>query len=62
MFAEKIRVGKDFQASIPAISSKPDVFNEKALLVWSPANHIPESKLEEYITLAKERYGKIEFI
>ena len=26
-------------------------------LVWSPACEIPESKLEEYITLAKERYG-----
>jgi hypothetical protein len=26
-------------------------------LVWSPAREIPESKLEEYITLAKENYG-----
>ena len=33
------------------------VYPDKALLVWSPAREIPETKLEEYITLAKERYG-----
>lgn len=32
-------------------------YADKALLVWSPAREIPESNLEEYITLAKERYG-----
>lgn len=36
---------------------QPEVYPDKALLVWSPAQEIPESKLEEYITLAKERYG-----
>lgn len=30
---------------------------EKALLVWAPATCIPDSKLEEYVTLAKETYG-----
>lgn len=36
-----------------------DVSNqqEKALLVWAPAKDIPDSKVEEYVTLAKETYG-----
>ena len=32
-------------------------YPDKALLVWSPAKDIPENKLEDYIELAKERYG-----
>jgi hypothetical protein len=36
---------------------KQEAYGDKALLVWSPAREIPEGKLEEYITLAKERYG-----
>ena len=35
----------------------PDTYPDKALLVWSPAKWIPETKLEEYITLAKESYS-----
>lgn len=54
---EKIRVGKDYQVIVPEMGPKPEVYADKALLVWSPAREIPESKLEEYITLAKERYG-----
>jgi REST corepressor 1 len=56
---EKIRVGKDYQAIVPPIQTKNDSFNqqEKALLVWAPAVNIPDSKVEEYVTLAKERYG-----
>lgn len=54
---EKIRVGKDYQVVVPEMVPQPEVYPDKALLVWSPAQEIPESKLEEYITLAKERYG-----
>nr|AAM49876.1 LD11215p [Drosophila melanogaster] len=31
--------------------------NERALLVWSPTKEIPDLKLEEYISVAKEKYG-----
>lgn len=56
--SEKIRVGKDYQVIVPEmIPQKQENYADKALLVWSPAREIPESKLEEYITLAKERYG-----
>lgn len=27
------------------------------MLVWSPTNDIPDNKLEEYIAVAKEKYG-----
>lgn len=56
-FLEKIRVGKDYQVIVPEMGPHPDVYSDKALLVWSPALNIPDGKLEEYITLAKERYG-----
>jgi REST corepressor 1 len=43
------------RAEIPGIASiSPFSFLQ---LVWSPAKWIPESKLEEYITLAKESYS-----
>lgn len=56
---EKIRVGKDYQAIVPEMSTKQDWHHqqEKALLVWAPASYFPDSKVEEYVTLAKERYG-----
>jgi ELM2 domain len=59
VLAEKIRVGKDYQAIVPPMQTKNDSFSqqEKALLVWAPAVNIPDSKVEEYVTLAKERYG-----
>lgn len=31
--------------------------NDRALLVWSPTNDIADNKLEEYIAVAKEKYG-----
>lgn len=59
--AEKIRVGRDYQAVcpelIPAPERKPEMMNDRALLVWSPTKDIPEMKLEEYISVAKEKYG-----
>ncbi|XP_055595319.1 REST corepressor 1 [Uranotaenia lowii] len=30
---------------------------DRALLVWSPTKEIPDAKLEEYIAVAKEKYG-----
>lgn len=58
IFSEKIRVGKDYQVIVAEMTpQRQENYGDKALLVWSPAKEIPESKLEEYITLAKERYG-----
>jgi hypothetical protein len=55
---EKIRVGKDYQVVVPEMNNKfENNYPDKALLVWSPAKDIPENKLEDYIELAKERYG-----
>lgn len=60
-YEEKIRVGRDYQAVcpdlIPAPERKPEILNDRALLVWSPTKEIPDPKLEEYITVAKEKYG-----
>lgn len=60
-FAEKIRVGKDFQTVcpdfIPLQDRKLESLNDRALLVWSPTKDIPDNKLEEYINVAKERFG-----
>lgn len=55
-----MRVGHDFQAVIPDIVSTepcPDFAPERALLVWSPCADISDSKLDEYMTLAKEKYS-----
>lgn len=61
LVAEKIRVGKDYQTIcpdlIPVTDRKPEILNDRALLVWSPTSDIPDNKLEEYITVAKEKYG-----
>ncbi|XP_017775632.1 PREDICTED: REST corepressor 2 isoform X2 [Nicrophorus vespilloides] len=58
---DKIRVGRDYQAICPELQPealrKPDLLADRALLVWSPTTDIPEIKLEEYIVLAKDKYG-----
>ncbi|XP_067638793.1 REST corepressor isoform X1 [Eurosta solidaginis] len=60
-YEEKIRVGRDYQAVcpplIPETERKPEGLNDRALLVWSPTREIPDAKLEEYISVAKEKYG-----
>ncbi|XP_055388695.1 uncharacterized protein LOC129617538 isoform X1 [Condylostylus longicornis] len=60
-YEEKIRVGRDYQAVcpelIPVVDRKPELLNDRALLVWSPTKDIPDCKLEEYISVAKEKYG-----
>ncbi|KAJ0176197.1 hypothetical protein K1T71_008371 [Dendrolimus kikuchii] len=59
--AEKIRVGRDYQAVCPELEPveqrKPDLISDRALLVWSPTSDITDVKLDEYITTAKEKYG-----
>ncbi|XP_021916178.1 REST corepressor-like isoform X3 [Zootermopsis nevadensis] len=58
---EKIRVGRDYQAVVPELiplsERRPEQCGERALLVWSPTTDIPDYKLDEYISLAKEKYG-----
>ncbi|SPP89801.1 blast:REST corepressor [Drosophila guanche] len=60
-YEEKIRVGRDYQAVCPPlvaeVERRPEQMNERALLVWSPTKEIPDLKLEEYISVAKEKYG-----
>ncbi|VEN41150.1 unnamed protein product [Callosobruchus maculatus] len=57
----QIRVGRDYQAVCPELQPesqrKPELLADRALLVWSPTEAIPESKLEDYIVLAKDKYG-----
>ncbi|XP_028034672.1 REST corepressor isoform X1 [Bombyx mandarina] len=59
--AEKIRVGRDYQAVCPELepveARRPDLISDRALLVWSPTTEIADIKLDEYITTAKEKYG-----
>ncbi|XP_060531744.1 REST corepressor 1 [Cylas formicarius] len=58
---DKIRVGRDYQAVCPELQPeaqrKPELLADRALLVWSPTDTIPDSKLEDYIVLAKDKYG-----
>ncbi|XP_026476998.1 REST corepressor-like isoform X1 [Ctenocephalides felis] len=59
--AEKIRVGRDYQAVCPEMikleDRKPELMADRALLVWSPTDDIPDQKLEEYINVAKDKCG-----
>ncbi|XP_022826621.1 REST corepressor isoform X3 [Spodoptera litura] len=59
--AEKIRVGRDYQAVCPELEPveqrRPELISDRALLVWSPTCDISDVKLDEYITTAKEKYG-----
>jgi len=57
-----MRVGNDYQAFVPNVNTvqrKPaaENHNENAILIWSPKNNIPEEKLDEFIQIAKEKYG-----
>lgn len=60
-YEEKIRVGRDYQAVCPELIPQPyrklELLSDRALLVWSPTKEIPDNKLEEYITVAKDKYG-----
>ncbi|XP_069824349.1 REST corepressor 2 isoform X2 [Dendropsophus ebraccatus] len=55
-----IRVGSDYQAQIP--DCKPDCAAQnnvemKGMLVWSPNHFVSDAKLDEYISMAKEKHG-----
>ncbi|XP_071535679.1 REST corepressor 3-like isoform X4 [Panulirus ornatus] len=56
-----MRVGKAFQAEIPNIlpshERRPEQCPERALLVWAPKLELNEESLEQYIWLAKDKYG-----
>ncbi|VVC39452.1 Hypothetical protein CINCED_3A024564 [Cinara cedri] len=59
--AEKIRVGRDYQAVIPKLLVLPkhrrERLNKRALLVWAPTENISEDKLSEYILISKDKFG-----
>lgn len=55
-----IRVGNDYQAQVPdTVSARgPGCPGpEKAVLVWAPCSGVPDSTLDEYTTLANDKYG-----
>ncbi|XP_073461494.1 REST corepressor 2 isoform X4 [Aquarana catesbeiana] len=57
-----IRVGSDYQAQLPEYNPgkapPPDEDEEmQNMLVWSPSHVIPDTKLDEYISMAKEKHG-----
>ncbi|XP_078516670.1 REST corepressor 2 isoform X2 [Lissotriton helveticus] len=56
-----IRVGCDFQAMIPECKpDNPARFSNKefkGMLVWSPTPCVSDTKLDEYIVMAKEKHG-----
>ncbi|XP_061685317.1 REST corepressor 3 [Syngnathoides biaculeatus] len=55
-----MRVGADYQATIPDFEAGSSKYSEKdngGMLVWSPYHDIDDSKLDEYIALAKEKHG-----
>ncbi|XP_071832778.1 REST corepressor 1-like isoform X2 [Apostichopus japonicus] len=57
-----MRIGSEYQAEIPEVQIDVPLLKRgdnrpEALLVWSPSAHILDAKLDEYISLAKDKYG-----
>ncbi|KAJ3614910.1 hypothetical protein NHX12_018479 [Muraenolepis orangiensis] len=56
-----MRVGADYQASVPeyepAGSSREGTSTGGGMLVWAPYHSIGDSRLDEYIAIAKEKHG-----
>lgn len=53
-----MRVGNDFQVKVPAFD--PDIKPENkadAILVWAPCPDLKDSKIDEYLQIAKEKHG-----
>lgn len=59
--AEKIRVGREYQAvcppMIPQAHRNLEALDEKSLLIWCPSPDVTDEKMTEYIAMAKDRYG-----
>ncbi|CAH0554937.1 unnamed protein product [Brassicogethes aeneus] len=54
----RIRVGKSFQVKCPEIeTTSRESIKDKDLLIWKPSIDIPEEKLDDYISQAKNKYG-----
>ncbi|KAJ8392369.1 hypothetical protein AAFF_G00074940 [Aldrovandia affinis] len=52
-----MRVGSEYQATIPEFDAVSTKYTEKdsgGMLVWSPHHSIADTKLDEYIAIAKE--------
>ncbi|XP_041106951.1 REST corepressor 3 isoform X1 [Polyodon spathula] len=55
-----MRVGAEYQASIPEFEPGATKYTDKdsgGMLVWSPDHIIVDTKLDEYIAIAKEKHG-----
>ncbi|XP_069035891.1 REST corepressor 3 isoform X2 [Lepisosteus oculatus] len=55
-----MRVGTEYQASIPDFDPGATKYSDKdsgGMLVWSPYHAIADTKLDEYIAIAKEKHG-----
>ncbi|XP_036397357.1 REST corepressor 3 isoform X2 [Megalops cyprinoides] len=55
-----MRVGSEYQATIPEFDPGSTKYTEKdsgGMLVWSPHHTIADTKLDEYIAIAKEKHG-----
>ncbi|XP_076441963.1 REST corepressor 3-like [Babylonia areolata] len=53
-----MRIGEEFQAEIPNFN--PDQkfdSGANAMLVWAPNADLPDAKVDEYISIAKEKHG-----
>lgn len=54
-----MRVGDEYQARIPD-SRTPDIKNDvrtDAMLVWAPNADLCESRIDDYVSIAKEKHG-----
>ncbi|MGH0141359.1 UNVERIFIED_CONTAM: hypothetical protein FKN15_070525 [Acipenser sinensis] len=55
-----MRVGSEYQACIPEFDPGATKYTDKdsgGMLVWSPYHTIVDTKLDEYIVIAKEKHG-----
>uniref|UniRef100_V9KIX0 REST corepressor 1 n=2 Tax=Callorhinchus milii TaxID=7868 RepID=V9KIX0_CALMI len=56
-----MRVGSQFQAVVPEYDPEVAKHSQErenlGMLVWSPNQNVSESKLDEYIAIAKEKHG-----
>jgi ELM2 domain./Myb-like DNA-binding domain. len=56
----RIRVGKDYQVSVPAFTPPTEsaqTLPDNALQVWCPSDEISDVKLSNYLLAAKEKFG-----